>query len=164
MNKQDIHILYMYNRWAHTKIWDAAAQVTQEQYLTPASFPHGGLRGTLVHMLSAEWIWRNRWEGNSPTSLLKAEDFPTLDSLRTLWLDEEAKLMEFVGQVSDEQLNRPFDYKNTKGVPLTQILWHAMAHVVNHGTQHRAEAAALLTDYGYSPGDVDLIYFLMEMD
>jgi uncharacterized damage-inducible protein DinB len=37
-----------------------------------------------------------------------------------------------------------------------------MAHVVNHGTQHRAEAAALLTDYGCSPGDVDMIYFLDE--
>jgi uncharacterized damage-inducible protein DinB len=38
-----------------------------------------------------------------------------------------------------------------------------MAHLVNHGTQHRTEAAALLTDFGHSPGDIDLIYFLDEM-
>ncbi len=29
--------------------------------------------------------------------------------------------------------------------------WRSLAHVVNHGTQHRSEAAALLTSAGSSP-------------
>jgi uncharacterized damage-inducible protein DinB len=37
-----------------------------------------------------------------------------------------------------------------------------MAHLVNHGTQHRSEAAAMLTEYGYSPGDIDFIIYLRE--
>jgi uncharacterized damage-inducible protein DinB len=32
-----------------------------------------------------------------------------------------------------------------------------LVHVVNQGTQHRAEAAALLTTEARSPGDLDLI-------
>jgi uncharacterized damage-inducible protein DinB len=37
--------------------------------------------------------------------------------------------------------------------------WQMLAHVVNHGTQHRAEAAALLTTVSRSPGDLDMIDF-----
>jgi uncharacterized damage-inducible protein DinB len=160
MNKQDILVLYQYNQWANAKILNAAARVTQEQFLAPASFPHGGLRGTLVHTLSAEWIWHSRWEGTSPTSVLKPEDFPTFDSLRGRWAEEEKKLMDFVDTIVDERLNGSFDYKNTAGKPFTRILWHSMAHVVNHGTQHRTEAAAILTDLEHSPGDIDLIFFV----
>lgn len=159
MNKQDILTLYQYNQWANAKILSAASNVTQEQFVADAPYPHGGLRGTLVHALFAEWIWRNRWEGTSPSFRLQPEDFPTVESLRMRWLEEEQRLMLFVENLNDEGLNTPFQYKNTKGVALEQILWKAMVHVVNHGTQHRAEAAALLTDYGCSPGDVDMIYF-----
>lgn len=160
MNKQDILVLYQYNQWANAKILNASANVTQDQYLTAASFPHGGLRGTLVHALFAEWIWRNRWEGTSPTQRLKAEDFPTIESLHIRWLEEEKQLMKFAEDVTDAQLSHTFSYTNTSGKPFTKILWQAMAHVVNHGTQHRTEAAAILTDFGHSPGDIDLIYFL----
>lgn len=164
MNKQDMLTLYQYNQWANAKILSAAAGVTQEQFLAPASFPHGGLRSTLVHAMFAEWIWRMRWEGTSPAQRFRPGDFPTFDSLRRRWADEERQLMEFVDRLTDEKLGAAFSYTNTSGQPLTRVLWQAMAHVVNHGTQHRAEAAAMLTDFGHSPGDLDLIYFLMERE
>jgi len=162
MNKQDILTLYKYNQWANAKILNTTANVTPEQFLAVATFPHGGLRGTLVHTLFAEWIWRNRWEGTSPAVRLKPEEFPNFESLHVRWMQEEELLMEFVEGLTDEKLNSVLQYKNTKGVPQQQILWKMMAHMVNHGTQHRAEAAALLTDFGCSPGDVDMIYFLDE--
>lgn len=162
MNKQDILTLYKYNQWANVKILNAAANVTPEQFLADASFPHGGLRGTLTHILFAQWIWRSRWEGNSPNYRIKPDEFPSFVSFHARWLPEEALLMNFVENLTDEKLNQVIQYKNTKGVPLQQVLWKMMAHVVNHGTQHRAEAAALLTEYGCSPGDVDMIYFLDE--
>jgi uncharacterized damage-inducible protein DinB len=163
MNKQDIALLYKYNRWANAKILNAASHVTSEQFLAPSAFPHGGLRGTLAHALFAEWIWRHRWEGTSPVVRLKPEDFPTFEALRSRWADEEKLLMSFVENVTDERLNGHFFYTTTRGEPHERILWQAMVHVVNHGTQHRSEAAALLTDFGHSPGDIDLVYFLDEM-
>lgn len=163
MNKQEITLLYKYNLWANAKIMEAAENVTSEQFLAHASFPHGGLRGTLVHTMWAEWIWRHRWEGQSPILRLKPDDFPTFESLRARWTDEEKLLMLFVDKVTEEKLNSYFFYKATDGSPYERILWQTMLHLVNHGTQHRSEAAALLTHYGQSPGDIDFIYFLSAM-
>lgn len=163
MNKPDILLLYRYNQWANARILNTAANVTQEQYLAPASFPHGGLRGTLVHTLFAAWIWHQRWTGVSPTQRFKPEEFPTFKSLRVRWEAEEKELMEFLDGLTEERLNRPFSYTNTKGMPFTHVLWHVMVHVVNHSTQHRSEAAAILTDLGHSPGDLDMVYFFDEL-
>jgi uncharacterized damage-inducible protein DinB len=35
-----------------------------------------------------------------------------------------------------------------------------MIHVMNHGTQHRSEAAAILTSFNQSPGDLDFTMYL----
>lgn len=160
MNKQDMLLLYKYNQWANARILNATANVSQEEYLAPASFPYGGLRGTLVHTLFAEWVWRQRWEGTSPTKRFLPEDFPTFESLRTRWAEEDQALISFVESLTDEKLERKFKYNSTDSQPHERILWQVMAHMVNHGTQHRAETAAILTELGHSPGDLDLIVFI----
>ena len=160
MNKGYIQTLYRYNQWANARILDAAAKLSPEQFLASSEHPHRYLRGVLTHTLFAEWIWRNRWSGESPTTRLKPEDFPTFDSLRARWQAEETELMKFVEEVSEEKLNAPFHYTSTEGVKYENILCESMAHVVNHGTQHRSEAAAILTELGFSPGDLDMILFL----
>src|SRR5690349_15166359 len=162
MNKQDIQLLFTYNQWANARILKSVAAVTAEQFLAPASYPHGGLRSTLVHALFAEWVWRKRWEGESPSTRFKPEEFPTFESLHTRWLEEEALLMKFIHAQTDDDLNEAFQFKMISGESREHILWQAMAHVVNHGTQHRSEAAAMLTEMNQSPGDLDLSLFLRE--
>ncbi len=160
MNKEDIQVLFQYNSWSKAKILEAASKVTQEQFLAPAPFPYGSLRGTLVHTLYAEWLWRLRWEGTPPTVKLKPEDFPTCASLQARWADEDARLLKFAADVTDEGLYRKFKYVSSEGNPHERVLWETMAHLVNHGTQHKTEAAAILTGFGHSPGDIDLVLFL----
>ena len=164
MNKQDILALYRYNAWSTSKILEAASNVTREQFLAPAPFPHGSLQETLVHALFAEWIWRNRWEGTAPAFAFRWEpdEFPHVESLRRRWADEETSLMNFVADVTEEGLYRKIKYISTEGFPHERVLWECMAHLVNHGTQHKTEAAAMLTNMGCSPGDIDLIVYLNE--
>jgi len=164
VNKTDIHALCAYNRWCNARILEAAAKLTDEQFVAPGPFPHGGLRGTLVHTLFAEWTWRMRWQGTPPPYGYRfpPEDFPTLAVLQTRWMEEEAALMAFVAGLTDEKLTSELEYTSTEAGRHKRVLWETMAHLVNHGTQHRAEAAAMLTALGHSPGDIDLIVYLNE--
>lgn len=160
MDKNDIVVLYGYNDWANARVLRQAALVAPEQYTAPAPTPQGSLRGTLVHTLAAEAAWRRRWQGDSPTALLGEADLPIFADLRDRWEQEAEALHAFIAGLNDADLQRTVQYATTKGQPKQNVLWHMMAHVVNHGTQHRSEAAMLLTGYGYSPGDLDFIVFL----
>jgi len=163
MNIQDIHLLYDYNYWANKKILAASAGVSHEQFTAPASFPYGGLRGTLVHTLDAERGWCRLFERQPFGADLNPEDFPSLQSVEQRWREEEAAMRVYLVGLRDADMERHLRYNTTDtGIQRDRILWHCLVHVVNHGTQHRSEAAALLTDYGQSPGDLDFTVFLNE--
>jgi uncharacterized damage-inducible protein DinB len=48
--------LYDYNYWANAKILEVAEQVDETQFIKETKDGYGSLRGTLVHILSTEWI------------------------------------------------------------------------------------------------------------
>jgi uncharacterized damage-inducible protein DinB len=163
MNKNDVQTLIEYNEWANSRILQATSLVTAEQFTAPARLSFGSLRGTLVHILATETIWRLRvLEGISPTSLLSESEFPTFDALRQRWIAEGSKLLACLTPLDDPDMVKTVHYTNTRGIPFDTVLWQILAHVVNHGTQFRSEAGVALTEYGSSPGDIDLIKFLRE--
>jgi uncharacterized damage-inducible protein DinB len=156
VNVQEIRTLYDYNCWATDRILDRAEQVSPEIFISAK------LHSTLVHMLSAEWVWRSRWQGVSPTSMLDPNEFPTLDALRARWDQERRHMYAFLDTLGDSALSQTIAYTNTRGHGYTDLLWQMMMHVLNHGTQHRSELAMLLTELGHSPGDLDIIAFVRE--
>lgn len=161
MRINDIRTLYAYNTWANGRILGAAAGVPAERFAA-AALGACNLRDTLQHILVAESIWRLRWQGIAPESVEFPDDFPTLEALRARWCEEDRQLAAFLDTLGDADLDRPLTYRRGDGQTLTRTLWHLLVHVVNHGTQHRAELALLLTELGHSPGDVDLTVFVRE--
>ena len=163
MQKTEILSLYAYNRWANRRILEATKQISPGQFLAPAPVSFGSLRGTLVHLLGAETLWRKRCQDKiSPSVLLAEEQLPTFDLLREYWQEEENAWQAFLNDLSDEALHRVVHYTSMKGVPFETVLWQILLHVVNHGTQCRSEAAVVLTSYNQSPGDLDYILFLRQ--
>ncbi len=163
MKHTDVLTIYDYNYWANQRILDAASRVSPEQFLAAGSFPWGGLRGTLAHILDAEYGWRTFFQQHRfPPDELKGDDFADLEDLQERWGKEEALMRDFLDSIDDAAIAATVRYTNEEGAVRERLLWHCLYHVVNHGTQHRAEAAALLTDYGQSPGDVDFTFFLTQ--
>jgi hypothetical protein len=90
---------------------------------------------------------RGRWIGflAAPPEV---RPLPSPAALVATWEAEWAGWDAWLGTLDDNALLKTYD-----DVPM----WQLLAHVMNHGTQHRSEAAALLTEAGRSPGDLDMM-------
>jgi uncharacterized damage-inducible protein DinB len=149
MDLDDIRFLFGFDRWATTRILDAAVGVDEATWSATNVIDERGLGGILVHHLGATQRWRHGLTG-APGEPPAPEDEPPLDlaALRSAWESEWAGYDAWFDRMEPAWLDQ------TEG---GISLWQALAHVVNHGTQHRSEAAVLLTSAGHSPGDLDLI-------
>ena len=158
-----IRTLYAYNAWANERILRRAADLTPEQLHAKAGASFDSVHDTLVHTMSAQWLWLMRWQGTSPTSMLKAADFPDLKAVEEHWREVEAETQVFVAALDNDGLRRVVHYTNMQGRTFAFPLWQIMLHQVNHGTQHRSEVAMILTQHGRSPGNMDLSVYLTEL-
>lgn len=159
MNRQDIKLLYQYNRWANVQVLDASSKLTEAQFTRDLSSGHRSVRDTLAHILAAEWIWHRRWNGISPKALFNPLDFPNVGALRVKWADVEREQTEFVTAVTDESLERVIAYVNTKGEEWEYTLCQMMQHVVNHSSYHRGQVATMLRQLGAEPAPTDFLVF-----
>jgi uncharacterized damage-inducible protein DinB len=164
MRIQDLLTIYDYNYWATGRILSTCANVTPEQFLAPTAHSYGSLRGTLAHTLDAEYGWRMLCQHNTSTPILDEAAFPTLDALQQRWREEGQAMRDYLAGLSDNDLVGYVRFTTDEGQSRERILWHCLFHVVNHGMQHRSEAAAILTGYGASPGEIDFTAFLNEME
>jgi uncharacterized damage-inducible protein DinB len=160
MQKDEVIALFHYNQWANLRILESAALCTPLQFTQSVACSFGSLRGTLAHTYSAEWVWRNRiLNGISPSTLIDERSFPDLSTLRQAWDNEMRTMLGFLAALSPEKFAEGIKYRSTKGEEFVTPLWQILAHLVNHGTQFRSEAGMLLSAWGYSPGDLDMIFY-----
>ncbi len=163
MKQADVVLLYDYNYWADARILTAASRISASQFTASTAFPCGSLRGTLVHILDGERAWRELLQHDRMRfDELKEAKFPSVTSMQDRWHEDEAAMRAYLAGLDDEKLLGVVRYTTDEGNKRERILWHCLYHLVNHGTQHRSEAAAMLTDYGQSPGDIDFTLFLNE--
>ena len=152
MDSQSLVQLVRYHAWANDRILETAAQLSDQAFMEPAPLDHGTAFQTLRHLADVDWSWREFCQGKDPGETYAWNFFPLEDlkSISVFFHEEDLRLREYVVSLDDAALGERL---GTKSVPR----WLILAHVVNHGTQHRSELARYFTECGHSPGDLDLI-------
>jgi uncharacterized damage-inducible protein DinB len=171
MKLDEVKLLHEYNDWADARILAACSRVSQEQYAAPASYGRGGLRATMVHILDNLWQQRITLQGHYQEPLadeaaydateLREDALPTLVLLQERWLNEQREFRAYLDTLTEETLNATIRYV-IPGATRERVVWHILLDTILHATQHRSEAAALLTAYDQSPGDFDFTLFMKE--
>ncbi len=155
--KSEAESLIDYMYWVNERLLEAAERLTEEAYLGSAG-PVRSLRLTLVHELDVEWSWRLNLLGTiGDEDDLQAEDFPDVKTLRARWQQDEAEMRSWVGGLSDKELEREVSSEFTQE---RRPLWQYLLHIVFHGAQQQADAAAMLTAAGESPTEIGYLEYL----
>lgn len=151
--------LYRYNRWANSKVFEAVSRLSPEAFAKDLGSSHPSVRDTLLHIVWAEWIWLQRWNGLSPQVVFRAADFPSQDAVRARWSEVEIQQRAFLAELAGERLLTVVQYVNLKGETWHYPLWRQMFHVVNHSTYHRGQLTTMLRQLGARPIPTDLLVF-----
>ncbi len=158
------HIVLAYwTKWANRKLFDACAQLSEEDYLKPRACAFGSIHGTLNHMLVADIIWMGRFAGiDSGISSLNEtlhEDFASLREAREA---EDTNIIEIMTNLCERDLDAEFAYQSMDGTPQAMPLGLVMTHFFTHHAHHRGQVHALLSQTPVEPPSLDLTYFLRE--
>jgi uncharacterized damage-inducible protein DinB len=159
MTLDDMRILFEFNYWAKARLMGVLESLSDEQFAKDLGSSHGGIYGTLLHVVGAENIWLSRWTDKTVLKLLDPKDYPTLAAVRKKWDEVEHGMSEFVSSLTEENISAVVTYKTTEGKQFSYPLWQMMQHVVNHSSYHRGQIVTMLRQLGIRPVGTDLIAY-----
>lgn len=147
-----------FHAWANDRILTTAAHVSDEAIHSPNVLDRGSAFDTLRHLVDVDWSWREFCAGNDVGETYAWEYGFALDDvpgIHAFCIEEDARLHGYVASLDAAALAEPLALSDEAGDVVPR--WLIVAHVVNHGTQHRSELARYFTVCGHSPGDLDLL-------
>jgi uncharacterized damage-inducible protein DinB len=162
MTPEEVHLLFDYNAWANQRSLDAAAQLSEEQFVKPLGSSFSSVRDTLVHICGAEWVWLERCHGRSPATIPDISGVQTIAALHEHWNPQADRLLAFVRGLRQHDLDRVMEYKTINFGAYKNSVWQSLQHLANHGTYHRGQIVTLLRQLGTKPILTDLIHFYRE--
>ena len=145
-----------YSKWASSKLLDFASTAPPETVEESIANSHGGILKTFQHVYYADRVWLGRVTGQPPSSFVDPDPGPSITDLKNEW---PVLLDRFIDWASTADPERVIAYKTLAGIDMQSRAWEILLHVVNHGTYHRGQIAAMLRLRGLQPPGTDLIFY-----
>ena len=150
-------MLARYNRIANERLYACCSQLNDQEYHKERPGSFGSIHALLNHILLGDWIWMERFEGNTtqtpPLNTILFDDFRGLHLAR---VDEDARIEVFFDGIGEEFLSRPIQYLNNQGREYTEQAPVAVLHFFNHQAHHRGQIHVMLSHTGLQPPSLDL--------
>lgn len=163
MTFDDLQTLLDYHYWARDRMLAVVETLPHGTLTKPLGNSFSSIFDTVVHLYGADWIWCERWHGESPTTLPPSSTFPDLAAVRHAWNEEEQRIRAVLTRLGPADVDHPVQYRAWDGRMYTQPFWQMLQHLVNHGSYHRGQVTTMLRQVGATPPKaMDLIAFYRE--
>ena len=157
MNAEAFRNFYNYHFSENRKMWDSyITSLTYDQFVQPVDYSHGSIRNQVVHLMHVEEGWFSELRDVNFPEPFTSNDLDERKAIRERWDEVERAMRNYLKNLQDEMLlKKPIKLEEDKNL----ILWQVLLHVVNHGTDHRAQILRMLHDFGLKTGPQDYIFY-----
>ena len=163
MNANAFRHFYNYHLSENRKIWDTyITPLSDEQFNRNATYSHGSVRNQVLHLINVDDIWFSELGDITPLEPVSsnANDVDDRNMIRAYWNRVEQRGRGYLADLQDEMLfDKPIkEPDDDQGL----IVWQVLLHVVNHGTDHRAQLLRTLNDLGVKTTSQDYIFYVYD--
>jgi uncharacterized damage-inducible protein DinB len=161
MNANAFRHFYDYHFTENRKIWESyVTQLSPEQFTQAVGYSHGSVRDQIVHLMSVDELWFSELRSVEPSEPFPPAHVDDREIIRTHWDSVEQRMRAYLAELRDEMLfakpiEEPEEDKDLS-------VWQVLLHVVNHGTDHRAQVLRLLNDLGVKTTSQDYIFYVYD--
>ena len=146
--------LIAYNYALHDRLWESIRHLSDEQFVSDIPYSHGSIRNQVVHLAGVDGRWLRGLRGEPDAQAFEPAPAAYLSIIEAeqLWQSVAADVQGYVATLAQAELT---------AIPagMNEPRWQILTHVVNHGTDHRAQLLRMLHDLGAPTFDQDLIFY-----
>lgn len=166
MEPTEAHQLIDYHFRAHRQVWACIEALPDEaQFIQHVGYSMGSLRAHAVHTMFVDWRWIRRITGETLPAAPNAEAYPTRADVRAQWDTIETEIRAAFEALTTDDLARVIEYDMPhRGGVKRSAVWQIVSHLVNHGTDHRAQMLATLHLVGGKTIEQDMMFYFWELN
>lgn len=152
--------LFDYHGWDNEKLLHHLKNLPEEIYWKRINSVFPTIAETFAHIIAVDELWYSRIQGRH-IPYIQTETCKTIGETITKCSDLHEEIKQFFIEIG--HLEHPVVYQNTKGEPFSNKISEIIEHMVNHGTYHRGNIAAMIRQMGYEGTTTDYICYLREV-
>ena len=174
--QQQFVLMGRYNRDMNQRLFAAASKLEGDQLRSNMGAFFQSILGTLNHLYVADVMWLKRFAAGpfagarcldsvallAKPSALNQIIYSELDVFLPARKHLDVTICHWTDALQEEDLDRPFAYKNSKEADFCKPFGLVLQHFFNHQTHHRGQLTTLLSQQGVDVGVTDLLLWIDE--
>jgi uncharacterized damage-inducible protein DinB len=148
---QILHRLHQYRAWCNRQLLHSCRPLSAEQLHAPFEIGQGSVWRSLVHLLAADSLWLDAFEGRPDSPVPCEADFKDLQELADRWADLDRRWLDALARLDGSDLERPVLRADLRNQRFTLDRVDAHLQVCTHAAYTAAQLVNMLRRLGVAP-------------